>query len=486
MFPDGLLVSVSPQEWDEVKDTIDQNIGRSGKVLVFFDQDLRGAGGKFLVTKGENLIKEIKEKPFRNRIICTLLTHLIPNTGGELLYRQTVLTHFDGQLKKGDFFALTKVRIDDNALLSDGVKKVLLNKFCEFIKDKSIRIMKTAYGKVVSDIKNMDTYDFDHTVLRSSYEEGVWEAETLFRISRNLYDLEVKKLMIAKSYPARVNKQIKQAKAISDIRFRIGTNIEPYTEKYKLRSHDIYEPGSVIGPLHLPLENGDIFEVTTGKHSGKYILVAQECDLMMRTNPLGTRSAKLATLLPITSYNTEALRLEMIKHFNKFVKKNHFLSNRFQLDYFNYGTNDIGIVNLGSAIIADLDVLDLVVFNPNGNAQMNIESNFNINLVSTSWEHRYYKLHQKYKDEATLQKSLINELPKVLGQFRDKFKSKIYSKISTVKDLGPLVTFDNVATFSFGIKRIMRLKPVGAKYLLDRYYKHLSRVAEQHDFADEG
>lgn len=485
LFPAGLLDSLDPHGWDAIKDTITNGIRRYEKVLVLFDQDLRGAGGRFLVTKGENLIKEIRTKPFRNQVVCTLLTHLIPGTEFELDYRETILNANKGQLRKGDFFALTKIRIDDNALLADGVKKTLLNKYCEFIKDNSIRIIKSANDKVLSDIKKMDTYDFDHTILRSSYSEGVWEAETLFRISRNLYDLEVKNLMIARSYPAKVNKQIKQAKAISDIRFTINGVVEPYAQKYKLRSHDIYEQGSIINPLHQPLENGDIFEVLTGKGKGQYILVGQECDLMMRTNPIGTRSAKLATLLPITVHNSASLGTEVLKHFQKHAEKNHYLSNRFPLEYFNYGTNDIGIVNLGTSITVDLDALDLTVFNTNGIAQINITDNFNLNLLNTSWEHRYTKLLTKYKKEALEQIGLLGQVPNLEGAFKTPFKNKIYLKLSPIKDFGPSATFDGTNTFTFGIKRIMRLKYAGGKYLLERYYKHLSRTAEQHDFAHE-
>lgn len=485
LFPVGLLASLDPHGWDAIKENITDGIRRTEKVLVLFDQDLRGAGGRFLVNKGENLIKEIRTKPFRNQVICTLLTHLIAGTAEELDYRKTILANNKGQLYKGDFFALTKVRIDDNALLADGVKKTLLNKYCEFIKDNSIRIIKAANDRVLGTIKQMDTYDFDHTILRSSFHEGVWEAETLFRISRNLYDLEVKNLMIEKSYPAKVNKQIKQAKAISDIRFSITGGTEPYAEKYKLRSHDIYEPGSVVNPLHLPLENGDIFEVISGKAKGKYILVAQECDLMMRTAPVGTRSAKLATLLPITIYNSASLGVEVLKHFEKFAEKNHYLSSRFPLEYFNYGTNDIGIINLGTSITVDLDALDLVVFNSDGTAQINTTQNFNINLLNTSWEHRYAKILTKYKKEAMDQTGLLGQVPNVQGAHKTVFKNKIYLKLSPVKEIGLSATFDGTSTFSFGIKRIMRLKHTGSKYLLDRYYKHLSRTAEQHDFADE-
>lgn len=485
LFPAGIMSSLDPHQWDAVKDNITQGLRRIDKVLVLFDQDLRGAGGRFLVNKGEHLIKEIKARPFKNQVICTLLTHLIDGTGSELGYRQRILDNNKGELYKSDFFALTKIRIDDNALLADGVKKALLNRYCEFIKDHSVRIIRTANQKVLEIIKQMDTYDFDHTVLRSSFHEGVWEAETLFRISRNIYDLEVKKLMLEKSYPARVNKQIKQAKALSDIRFTINELGNPYIEKYKLRHLDIYEPGNVINPLHLSLENGDIFEVTTGKNKGKFILVAQECDLMMRTNPLGSRIAKLATLLPINIYDSLAHRSEVVKHFQKNAEKNHYLSTRFPLEYFNYGTNDIAIVNLGKPITVDLDALDLVVFDTDGIAQIDINTTFNINLVNSAWESRYAKLLSKFKKEAKDQAGLLAQVPKVDGAFKTIIQNKIYLKLSPVKDIGPSVTFNGTSIFSFGIRRTMRLKYTGSKYLLDRYYKHLSRTAEQHDFAVE-
>ena len=45
------------------------------------------------------------------------------------------------------------------------------------------------------------------------------------------------------------------------------------------------------------------------------------------------------------------------------------------------------------------------------------------------------------------------------------------------------VAFNDNGVFNFSVTRIGKYKDYGATYLLDRYTKHLSRVAEPHDFA---
>ncbi|TKK71615.1 hypothetical protein FC093_00910 [Ilyomonas limi] len=475
LFPPDILIPVSPQEWDILKDKISFD-NEVDNILVLFDQDLQHAGGKYFVTKGENLISEVKRNANRERIICTLLTHLIPDTNEELSYRKEVIEKKELQLQKDDFFPLTKKRIDDNVLFCDGIKKALLNTFCERIKNNSVNIIEQAYKNVKDQIENMDTYAFDHMILRSSYDEGVWEMETLFRISKSLYDNEVKSLMIHKSYPKEVNKQIKEAKALSDIRFSVDPNVLPYTKAFKLRHHEIYEPGSIINPLHLPLENGDIFSISEGEGKGfDYILIAQECDLMMRTNPLGVRPrAKYGTLLKLDINSKEKAEKKMQEQKDS--------SGKFNLYYIEEGTDKIGIVNFGNNFLADLDVLDLAVFNVEGKTTINLNNSFDVDLVSANWEHRYNKLKNKYITAAKQQELLLNELPKVNGNALKSFKEKIYLQVSPMKKVGLPETYkENV--FSFGLKRRLRFKAFGAKLLLDKYYKYLSRSAELHDFA---
>lgn len=486
-FPNEYLKPINPDEWDETFKELEKKYVNDEKVLLLFDQDLTNADGdryKNGTIQGQHLILNVKSSTIKDNVYCALITHLISDTSQELIERNKIIQALNRAISEKDFFALAKDRIKSPDLFCDGIKKTLLNGYCEEIKDHSKKIIEDAQKNALQRVVDLDTYDFDHTVLRSSYSEGVWEMNTLFRIAGNIYTDEVKNLMSSSGYPKSVNPFIKKAKTISDVRFDIEPGIIPYKQKFGLRHQDIYEKGDIINQLHLPLENGDIFSITDGKNKGFYILVAQECDLMMRTAPLGSRSAETATLLKVKGFTRKELEEIIIKFYETNRFDNHFFSNKFKLDYFNYETNDIGLVKFSETYVVNLDVLDLCVFDSDGKASLDLSASLDKDLVSTAWEHRYLKTVDAFKKNADLLDKLLPEVNKMAAEIRDQIKKRITVRLGLNADLGKS---DNYASrkFDFGIKRIMRLKPEGSKYLLDRYYKHLSRMAEQHDFAFE-
>lgn len=486
-FPKEYLKLITPDEWDKVFKELKKKYKKEGKVLILFDQDLTKAeGAKFKsgVIKGQNLILKLKTSIIKKNAYCALITHLITDTSKELAERNKVIKDLSDKISVKDFFALTKERIQNPDLLCDGIKKTLLNGYCEEIKEHSKKIIEDAQANALQKIIELDTYDFDHTVLRSSYSEGVWEMNTLFRIAGNFYNDEVKDLMNKTNYPKNVNPFIKKAKTISDVRFNIEPGTFPYTQKYELRHQDIYDKGSIVNILHLPLENGDIFEITEGKGKGYYILVAQECDLMMRTSPLGSRSVDTGILLKIKSYTRKDLEEIIIRYYETNHFENHFFSNKFKLDYFIRETNDIGLLRFTDTYLANLDILDLCVFNKAGEASLDLSEKFDSDLISTAWEHRHKKVLDVFIKNANLLDKLIPEINTLKADIRDQITKRVTLKLDPINELGKS---DNYAgrKFNFGIKRIMRLKTEGANYLMDRYFKHQSRIAEQHDFAFE-
>ena len=90
--------------------------------------------------------------------------------------------------------------------------------------------------------------------------------------------------MVTTDYIKKVNPPIRKSKKFNDFKFDLPFNQDPYLHRYKLRHVELYADGAEINKLNLPVENGDIFEIYEGKLRGKYILVNQECDLMVRTN----------------------------------------------------------------------------------------------------------------------------------------------------------------------------------------------------------
>lgn len=483
IFPENTITSISPEEWKEKLTELERLPDEEGNILLIFDQDLSQASGEDFRNKrikGDDLISEVKKSSIWKRSYCALITHIIKTIASEFDDRRVIVQESNGRLNEQDFFALSKIRNEHPELLCDGIKKALLDRYCYKIKQKSISIIQKSIESVIPKINDINTYDFDHTILRSSYEEGVWEAETFFRITRILFDTEIKRNMINEKYAEDVNKDIRKAKSLSDIRFEIHPLSEPYTGKYKLRYLDIYEPDDIINKLHMPLENGDIFEIQDyNNKTHTYILVSQECDLLIRAN--GERATSNAVLLKISKYSAQKFAGELIDYTKSKLDKAqpaHFFADKFSLSYFINGTDDIGIVKMDSAILVDLDILDLVVFNSNGDAKIDLFEKFDTSILNNSWENRYKYLHQKFSITASYLDDLFIDLSK--GKQVEIALTKLLPQISAN------ITLENPynsGTFSFRIKRTKRFRNAGAKYLLDRYYKHLSRIAEPHDFA---
>lgn len=488
-FPTGMLKLVNPDDWEDTfKDIEKKYASKRKKVLVLFDQELKHAQGERFKSgrvTGKDLILSARKSKVRNNIVCALLTHLISEVSKELSERDKIIEKSQGALSKDDFFALTKKRINFPDKLCDGIKKTFLNEHCETIKEKATELIDKAYKEVIDKLNGLDTYDFDHIILRSSYGEGVWEVNTLMRIANNLYDQKIKELMVRKRFAKVVNPSIKDAKKLSDITFNIPANHQPYKEKLILRHHDIYYPGKYINKLHLPIENGDIFEIYEGGNKGLYILVGQECDLMMRTSrggSGGTRAAKTAVLLKLQTFSANGLKKEIDKYLEQSAGSSHYYWNKFKLEYFIEGKKDVGIVNFNKDYRVNLDALDLIVFNSEGKANLNLSGKrFNIDLISAAWEMRYEKLFKDYSKKNKKVKDLASKLAALNNPNKQRVISSVSGKLATSENLGK-VTVLSSDKFNFGIKRVLRLKKSGAIYLLDRYYKHLSRKAEPHDF----
>jgi hypothetical protein len=227
-FPPNTIKLVSPDKWEKTFKEIEHKYtSKKKKVLILFDQELKFAQDPRFrsgTLTGMDLISSVRNSKVGRNIVCALMTHLITAVSKEIGYRDQKANDLSNTLTKNDFFALTKNRINNAEKLCDGIKKVLLNEHCEVIKEQATAIIEEAYKQVVNDLHQLDTYDFDHIILRSSYGEGVWEVNTLMRIANNLYDKKIEALMVRKKFAKSVNPAIKKAKALSDITFNPPSN----------------------------------------------------------------------------------------------------------------------------------------------------------------------------------------------------------------------------------------------------------------------
>ena len=111
-------------------------------------------------------------------------------------------------------------------------------------------------------------------------------------------------------------------------------------------------------------------------------------------------------------------------------------------------------------------------------------SSYNENFHNEAWKKRYKLI----RDEFIAQKEIIEKQYAAIAGLGDiELKSIMQEKFnylfSFVNKAGIQVSY-NSNKFSFGLRRISRLRNPKSKYLLDKYYQHLSRIAEPHDFAN--
>jgi hypothetical protein len=496
-FNDGLLECLTPNEWDERSDAIFQGIEEGKRVMVLFDQDLKLAHGRFSEqgVQGENLILELKNKDDSGKVVVALFTHTITGYEEELPKRKEICDRIPS-LNAIDFFVLAKSRLEKHELFADGLKKTCLNTFCENIKTQTVNILKEAQEKTIEKLQKFDTYDFDHTVFKSSFTEGLWEPETLLRIVDVIFKDEVRTIMKDQNYVPAVNTSICAARKISDIEFKIGNQSvgNPYSEKFKLRHQEIYESESLLNPLRRPIDNGDIFLITDGENKNKkYILVAQECDLMVRSEGAkeGKRGARSATLLEIETFTEQQLYNEIARFYEVQREKkkflNHFYADKFKLEYFEQATNKTGIVSFSKPLTIDLNVLDLIVFNGTGESVLDLgDPTFDENYHNFAWRSRFKIINEEFFKEAQKLNSFYLALEGIENEaIRKELQSKTNHLFSFILNTGIQLNYSN-NKFNFGIKRISRLRLPKSKNLLDRYYQHLSRFADLHDFAMDG
>lgn len=494
-IPAGVIKVLSPSEWDIERKTLATKLKEDERALILFDEELKFAGGRFVLDKGQDLIVEVKKMGVNDNVICTLLTHKISNANEELKFRNDLIDQrTEKDLSVDDFFPLAKQRLDEAEVFADGIKKALMNRYFETIKKHTVEIIEYSYGEAVKKIKEFDTYDFEATILKTSVKDGVWEPETIVRIGEIVFGNEIKKQMVDRDYAPKVNKELKSCEKFSGIEFDQPVNVQPYSDKLFLRHQELYDAGDIINALRKPLENGDIFQIG----SAQYILVSQACDMAVRKKGdiVGVRTAKIATLLKISSITQEKLKKEL-------KGSDHYFSNKFLLNYFNSGTTDKGIVDFTDYLIVDIDFLDLCVFNGGGSCNINLLKLDSVEYLSRIWEQRYQILIKKVTDYAEkiseVRKSLQPRriargleliVPGLIRRLQrnidtESIVKEFYPKfiLASSTQMTNTVKVKGQTEFDFGARRIAKYKNYGATYLLERYTRHLSRIAEPHDFA---
>jgi hypothetical protein len=479
-FPEDITFhKLTPTEWNARKDDILQSLPAESKTLLLFDNIFKHSPGLLANKEGLDFIIEVTASAHIEKVICGLLTHTVEKEN-ELSERKRICNEKHIPIER--FLILSKKRSERALQFADGIKKALLNTSCELIKKATMDLIKKAQESTLKKLEDLDAYAFDHIIINSSFTEGVWEPETIFRINNFLFNDNAKdEILRDGNYRENVNKELETARGIG----RINVSDRSYDDHLSLRNQELYEGGNLINKLNSPIQTGDIFQCDQGVQKGKYILVTQQCDLMVRSDT-GERKSTYGTLLKIDEVTESALEKDIQRYLRKDVLRPHYFSDKFKLPYFDGIPADIkvGIVDFNRSILVDMTVLDLAVFNPEGECKIDFN---NLPTLATqlqsSWRKRLNSLVNAFKQ---IMEQLEAAKPALDGINQDETKAKLWISlmptISFVDKLGVSPSYDN-KIFDFGIKRIKRFREPNSTILLNKYTKHLSRDAEEHDFA---
>lgn len=318
--------------------------------------------------------------------------------------------------------------------------------------------------------------------------------------------------MISNSeFRERFNCSIKRIRSIDNADTGYISNA-PNQQLFDLRNSELYLNEDIVNKLHLPISNGDIFNIK----KQKYILLVQPCNLSIRAKEtecgMRSNSYNNAFLIPLLEFSKEQMN-----HTKQEIISPNNTSKKVLCAYF----PDFKIISL--------DYLDLTVFNENGESFIDMNNSIlDKAIIHFPWEKRYKYIYKKLKgieDKIisyihlkNLIKPLIEEynakirvITKDFINLNEEEKKDVKLKLDPIKSekkelenhlknleesIYSIDNFDSLKlnqidnynpqkrTFLFKIKRVKHYNSPYSDDLLQKFMLYLSRNAFEHDFTN--
>ncbi|WP_081210545.1 hypothetical protein [Salegentibacter sediminis] len=460
-FPEKLKL-LTPNDWIQKYKKDLSSIGEDKKILCLFDFELHDFKGPNGEKNGADLLKNVLESEFNNKVICGIFSHHF-SIEDEDEYRRIYSDDYEISPKK--FYTVSKTRFAHDPKLSafaEGIKNVVSLPYLEDLKEKSIDIIIESNQSSITELSEISPKTYNRIVQRASYKEGIWEVEGLFRMSSILNTHHNFKTLMKDEIRQSFDDSIKQIRELDSV--ATGYNhIDEDKKAVDLRFKEVFLDGELLTKLHFPVGNGDIFKI--GKK--EYILLVQPCNIALRSDAKRGRGFNIGTLVP--------LKVISKQKYNAAVSSS--------LVDPETGDGEVSCAFFAEFKTIPLDILDLTVFNENSEAILDmavsdLESN---DILIPSWKKRYEIIYKDFKKEEIaylafekLKPTLKDTLDKTEI---DKLKS-FFEKPSYVKQfsLGKHNIYNaDGKRFDFNIKRIKRYQFPYSADLLQSFMAYQAR-----------
>ncbi len=470
LLPAAIAVEeIAPSDWLGKRELL-TTATADARILCLFDRELGNFEVAGRLTDGIDLLVEAVESVPNGEVIFGLFSHGFA-PGDERREWERIAR--ERSLNQDQFLPLSKRRQADPAMLAAGLETMTLNMFCDRLKHATVEAFKKAVGIAAEKFCELDVYEFESMVLRSAWDEGVWEPEFLLRLFQVFHRDEVHRIVSEDAFAARVNADVRFARAVSLNRPTTPTR-EP-AERWLVRHRELFESESLLNASHTPLRTGDLFEA-----AGKlYVLLAQPCDLAVRSKTGRRKSfvVPLVQMSPMSAYAFAEWRKKRL------AEGEDVLATRGLMQYFKEDTNDVALVEFKSAFPVSTDVLDLAVLGRDGACSIDLSAGFEPPVQLTNgWRLRA----EAVVNNAHVWRSKLDEYQTPVSNVADeKLRERLW------RDLMPRAApaempldpepYKREGRFDFGLRRIAHYRQPGSTRLLANYSRYLSRDAEEYD-----
>lgn len=432
---------LSPEQFDDnYKEVLIHQMKETQKVcMILIDYDLKG-----FVKNGDQLLESIAND---GNILCGVFSETFS---------------IDEEIKKWEernfnknIYPISKKRFDgdDESLMVQGLKNVIWLKQIEKVKEMAGNAVNEACAVFENGMKSIDPATFNRMVIASSKVEGCWEFESLSRIIM---------VYLNKGLKQGIKKQFAEFQQnTNSIRALDGPNSSEIINDEILnliRGGEWFDEIDYVNQVYSPISNGDIFQVG----NKYYILLGQPCNLSIR--PEGKRGYDLdqAFLLPLTTKDKAEEKL--------------YLSEGTKGDFQYPFKNDYSHILFSDRKRISLSLLDLVSYNANGLAEIDINVNCDHldgrEIMQENMLLRYNKILEKIAKYKNACDTIDNKIEKrqktaILRFFCKSYEMGDEKVVKKPTISGTMIKFD--------VKRVGRYNSYGAHVLLQQFMSYLSR-----------
>lgn len=432
---------LSPEQFDDnYKEVLIHQMKETQKVcMILIDYDLKG-----FVKNGDQLLESIAND---GNILCGVFSETFS---------------IDEEIKKWEernfnknIYPISKKRFDgdDESLMVQGLKNVIWLKQIEKVKEMAGNAVNEACAVFENGMKSIDPATFNRMVIASSKVEGCWEFESLSRIIM---------VYLNKGLKQGIKKQFAEFQQnTNSIRALDGPNSSEIINDEILnliRGGEWFDEIDYVNQVYSPISNGDIFQIG----NKYYILLGQPCNLSIR--PEGKRGYDLdqAFLLPLTTKDKAEEKL--------------YLSEGTKGDFQYPFKNDYSHILFSDRKRISLSLLDLVSYNANGLAEIDINVNCDHldgrEIMQENMLLRYNKILEKIAKYKNACDTIDNKIEKrqktaILRFFCKSYEMGDEKVVKKPTISGTMIKFD--------VKRVGRYNSYGAHVLLQQFMSYLSR-----------